>query len=598
MALLAARRPPEPSPQHLLVAREVVRPLDGLDPEPPVLPRPRPALLEHHHAADRVAALEVRDVVALDPHRRPDEPQRRGELLERAERPALVGQPSGGLARQRLRRVPRGELHQLALLAPLRGADVDAGPTTLGEERLEVGGVGERARDEDLARDAGRPGVVLLEEAAQHLVVADVVVGVEEEHVAAEHLAVAHDEQLHGRLVVLAGERREIQLGPRERGHLLALHRPLDRPDLVADDGGPLVLLRLGGEAHLVAQARDQRVGVALEEQLHLPDVAPVGGLRHRLDARALAALDVVQQAGPRQGAHAVLDVDGAGPEREQAAHEVHRLVHRARRRVRPEVPAAVVGQLAGALDAREVVAQRDLDVRVALVVLEADVEPRAEPLDQVRLEQEGLGDRVDLGDLEVRHPVDGLADLVIPAAAARRLLLPVAANAAAQALGLPDVQHLALRVLHQVHAGPVGQVGEGRGELGGHPPIVRQVRPDGDRRAGRVVLPVVVASRVVAVDVGLRPVHARVVAVEEPEARAAGVLAVHRDHQPPAARRGACRCRRRPSSGRRSSAGRRVPPSRSRRHRGDRRRARPRAARVRRRRRGPGACRRRGSRP
>ena len=141
----------------------------------------------------------------------------------------------------------------------------------------------------------------------------------------------------------------------------------------------------------------------------------------------------------------------------------------RARRGVRPEVAAAVVGQPAGALDPREVVGERDLDVRVALVVLEPDVEARLEALDQVRLEEQRLGDRVGLGDLEVGDPVDGLADLVVPAAGARRLLLPVAADAAAQALRLAHVQHLALGVLHQVHAGPVGQVGEGRVELGGH---------------------------------------------------------------------------------------------------------------------------------
>ena len=120
-----ARRPAEPAPQHLLVAREVVRPFDRPDPEPAVLAGPRPALLEHDHAAHRLRALEVRDVVALDAHRRPGEPERGRQLLERAERPALVGQPAGGFARERLLRVADGELHQLPLLAPLRGPQPD-----------------------------------------------------------------------------------------------------------------------------------------------------------------------------------------------------------------------------------------------------------------------------------------------------------------------------------------------------------------------------------------------------------------------------------------------------------------------------------------
>ena len=306
-----------------------------------------------------------------------------------------------------------GQVHQRPLLAALRGPEPHERSALAGQERLEVRGVGQRPRHEHLPGHARRAGVVLLQEAAEHLVVGHVPRRVEEEHVPPQHLPVAHDEQLHGRLVVLAGEGHEVQLGPGERGHLLALHRPLDRPDLVADGRRPLVQLLLGRERHLVAQSRDQRVGVALEEQLHLGDVAAVGVLRDRLDAGALAALDVVEEAGPRKRANALPDVDGAGAEREQAPDEVHRLVHGAGGRVRPEVAAAVVRELAGPLDPREVVRERDLDVRVALVVLQADVEPRLEPLDQVGLEQQGLRDGVHLGDLEVHDALDHLADPV-----------------------------------------------------------------------------------------------------------------------------------------------------------------------------------------
>ena len=151
----------------------------------------------------------------------------------------------------------------------------------------------------------------------------------------------------------------------------------------------------------------------------HLVDVGAVVVLGDRLDARSLAALDVVQQARPRQRAHALLDLDRARPEREQAADEVHRLVHAARARVRPEVARPVVGQLARALDAREVVGQRDLDVRVALVVLEPDVEARLVALDQRRFEQQRLADAVDDRVLDVGHAIHGLLD------AQRRLRWP-----------------------------------------------------------------------------------------------------------------------------------------------------------------------------
>ena len=203
-------------------------------------------------------------------------------------------------------------------------------------------------------------------------------------------------------------------------------HRPLDGPDLVPQGRRPLELQPVGGGLHLAPEGLRDRLLAALEEQLDLVDVGAVGGLVDGLDAGALAALDVVQQARPLEGPLALPDVDGAGPEREQAPDEVHRLVHAAGRGVRPEVAAAVVRELAGPLDPREVVAQRDLDERVALVVLEADVEARLVALDEVGLEEQRLADRVGERVLEVGDPVDGRPDAVQLAGAADRLLLPV----------------------------------------------------------------------------------------------------------------------------------------------------------------------------
>ena len=170
---------------------------------------------------------------------------------------------------------------------------------------------------------------------------------------------------------------------------------------------------------------------------------APVGVLGDGLDARALAALDVVEQARPAEGPLAFPDVERAGPEREEAADQVHRLVDAACRGVRPEVAASVAHELARPLDAREVLAQRDPDVGVALVVLEADVEPRLVALDEVGLEEQRLRDRVRERVLEVRDAVDHLADPVdLAGPGPGRLALPVRADAGPQVLRLADVQH------------------------------------------------------------------------------------------------------------------------------------------------------------
>jgi hypothetical protein len=484
--LLAGLRPLEPAPQHLGVAGEVVLAGDALDPEAPVGAAARLAVLEDDHAADRLAALDRRDVVALDAQGRARKPEGRRQLLEGDQRLALVGEPARLLPRQEVGRVAGGQLDEAVLLAPLGDLEADAPSPAVGEEGLEVGRLGREGRGEDRRRHRRGPGVVLQDEAGQHLVVGGPGRRLQGVDVAADQLPVADREDLDRRLGVRAGQAEHVELSPGEGGHLLVLHRPLDRPHLVAQDGRPLVLGLPRGLLHLATQLSHQRRLAALQEELDLGDVGPVGRLPDRLDAGALAALDVVEEARPPEGSLALPDVDRAGPEGEEAADQVHRLVDAARRGVGAEVAAAVGVQLPRPLDAREVLAERDPDVRVALVVLEADVEARLVALDQVGLEEERLRDRVRQRVLDVGDAVDRLADpvhLAVPGSG--RLLLPVAAHARAEVLGLADVQHGPARVAHEVDAGPGRQAGERGFELRGHAPMLH--RPSSGADGGRL---------------------------------------------------------------------------------------------------------------
>ena len=130
------------------MAGEVVRSLDALDPEAPVLAAARLAFLEHDHAPDRLGALEVRDVVALDAHRRSGQGEGFGELLEGGQRLALVGKPAGLFARERLPGVPCRERHELAALAALRDVEADVAAALVGQERLDIRGVRWQERDD------------------------------------------------------------------------------------------------------------------------------------------------------------------------------------------------------------------------------------------------------------------------------------------------------------------------------------------------------------------------------------------------------------------------------------------------------------------
>ena len=99
----------------------------------------------------------------------------------------------------------------------------------------------------------------------------------------------------------------------------------------------------------------------------------------------------------------------------EEAVEQVERLVGRAGGGVRAEVAAAVVDDAAGRDDARPFLVG-DLEVRVRLAVLEHDVVLGQVALDQLVLEDQGLGGGVGADDLEVGDVADQLAGLgVVP---------------------------------------------------------------------------------------------------------------------------------------------------------------------------------------
>ena len=109
-----------------------------------------------------------------------------------------------------------------------------------------------------------------------------------------------------------------------------------------------------------------------------------------------------------------------ARPVAEDAVEHVERLAHLLRVRVRAEVDDAAAVPLAREHHARELVLDRDRDVRERLVVAQPDVERRPVALDEVLLEVERLDlgagdDRLDVGDA-----VDELVDPGAVVAAAR----------------------------------------------------------------------------------------------------------------------------------------------------------------------------------
>ena len=278
----------------------------------------------------------------------------------------------------------------------------------------------------------------------------------------ADHLAVADDEELEAGLPLLAGDPDDILLGAAECRDLLLLDRALDGAQLVPRDRSLLVAECRRMVFHLIAQLVGDPFLASVEEVDHAVDGGPVLGLLDRLDARALAALDVVEQARPLQDALALGDLQVAGAEGEDPAQQLQRLVDAGGGRVRADVATAVPGQLARAHDPGEILVERDLDERVALVVAQPDVEAGPMLLDQVRLEQEGLAHRVSHDVLDVRHLGGHAHDPRVEA----DLRPEVGADPMPEQIGLADVQNSPIGALHQVHPGGEGKLAQDRADM------------------------------------------------------------------------------------------------------------------------------------
>ena len=172
-------------------------------------------------------------------------------------------------------------------------------------------------------------------------------------------------------------------------------------------------------------------------------------------DAGGLAVAEVVFQAGAELAGIDVLlaQVVFARPYRVQLAGNVQDGVHRLDRCIGTEVLRPILNDVACGVDAREAFLADD-DGRIGLVVLEFDVVSGLVLLDEVVLEEQGVHfslhhDESDVGDLLDEEPC--LSVLV-------GLLVEIARNALLEALGLSDVQQVALRIEMLVDSGTVRQ--------------------------------------------------------------------------------------------------------------------------------------------
>ena len=339
-----------------------------------------------------------------------------------------------------------------ARLSPRRGTrTLTREPRSIASHSSYVARSSGSTAHEHLLRDTlGRVlAVQRLEDAVDQPSGCEVLDLVEHEPLASDDSPLADEEHLHRRLQLVVGDADDIEILAAVGDHLLALDRPADRCQPVAHPGRLLELQRVGGLPHLGLEVAHDRVGVAVEEVAQLVDELAVRHLLDLTDARTGALLDVVQQARPPEPLVLAELGRAAGPDRERAEQLVEGVADRVGMAVRPEVAHALA--LATPHDHRPGprLVDGDGEERVALVVAQPDVEPRAVLLDQRPLQHQ----RLDL--VAHRRPLDGLGHFDhlgrprghVPGVA------EVVRQPVAEARRLADVDDPALGVLELVRA-------------------------------------------------------------------------------------------------------------------------------------------------
>jgi len=201
-------------------------------------------------------------------------------------------------------------------------------------------------------------------------------------------LPAANEEGLHPHHTALGREREHIGIAQPRRVDRL---RPLDksrRTQSVAQHRRSFELQVLGCLSHLPFQISLHRARFTRQEVLRLPHQRVVISFIDPPHTGRRTPLDLIEQAGP---VTVVEETVGATPQQEQLLQRVERRVDAARAGKRAVVIALCPPRTAMFLNARKGVIGAQKNEGEALVIAQQHVERRAEPLDQLRFQQQRL---------------------------------------------------------------------------------------------------------------------------------------------------------------------------------------------------------------
>ena len=215
---------------------------------------------------------------------------------------------------------------------------------------------------------------------------------------------------------------------------------------------------RLGRLVHVLDKLVLHGAAFAVEEQFRFANQLAIARLVDAPDAGRAAALDLEQQARPRARLEHRIR---ARAQQERALQRVERAAHRLRARERPEIDAFGRARAAMLEQLRKGMILAQQDIREGFVVAIGDVVAGLQTLDEIGFEQQRLGLRRRRDEQHLRRVGDHARDaLVVPAG------LGVGRDTFLEALGLADVEDVALGIHHAIDARRVGK----RLQIGGNP--------------------------------------------------------------------------------------------------------------------------------
>ena len=263
-------------------------------------------------------------------------------------------------------------------------------------------------------------------------------------------------EEIHRQRAILKVEAEDIGvvalLGG---GNALLLAELMYGAKLVAQARGGFKLLILRGGQHARGQGALQLGVAAFQKHLCVVHRVLVSlGRGQPFHARAQAAMNVVLQACARMIAR---EIDLAAWDQKAAMNQLDHAIGEIAWKVRSVVRGAVFAQPPRDKHLGVAVGERQLYVGVSLVVAQQNVEARLALLDEVIFKRQRF---VLVGHQNVVE-IDGLAHQRAGFGVGLRSLQQIRAHPRAQVFGLAHINHFALGVFVEIHAGLGGQIAD-----------------------------------------------------------------------------------------------------------------------------------------